>query len=251
MTNYSLKKHFSLCGCNNVKDKIRHLSSISNKIVCGFQGHMHSCWKRLSSWLDCGDSWKLSVINFVLSSLFCSYSFLTLTNWMNNVRERYPQGCPRLWTSAGSHRVGTSQSRWINPAFIRAAFSFSLADIQIKPVPKRNSSYQMTIDHVFTIVIIIGYGPFNYYMSFSVLLNLKYKLRKRIPQLKSVQYVQIICAIFHCPFFSEGSSWMDLVGEDDELFGVNDVRSRKVVEKLAPEEWKLSFPPQLNTSFVS
>lgn len=44
---------------------------------------------------------------------------------------------------------------------------------------------------------------------------------------------------------------MDLVGEDDELFGLNDIRSRKVVEKLSPEEWKLSFPPQLNTSVVS
>lgn len=44
---------------------------------------------------------------------------------------------------------------------------------------------------------------------------------------------------------------MDLVGEDDELFVVNDIRSRKVGEKLPAEEWKLSFPPQLNTSVVS
>lgn len=44
---------------------------------------------------------------------------------------------------------------------------------------------------------------------------------------------------------------MDLVGEDDELFGLNDIRSRKVVEKLSPEEWKLSFPPKPNTSVVS
>lgn len=44
---------------------------------------------------------------------------------------------------------------------------------------------------------------------------------------------------------------MELVGEDDELFGVNDIRSRKVVEKLPPEEWKLSFQPQLNTPVVS
>lgn len=44
---------------------------------------------------------------------------------------------------------------------------------------------------------------------------------------------------------------MDLVGEDDELFAMNDNRSREVVEKLPSDEWKLSFPPQLDTSVVS
>lgn len=36
---------------------------------------------------------------------------------------------------------------------------------------------------------------------------------------------------------------MDVVGEDEELFAVEDNRSSKVGEKLPPEEWKLSFPP--------
>lgn len=41
---------------------------------------------------------------------------------------------------------------------------------------------------------------------------------------------------------------MDLVGEEEEQFVVTDLRSRKAVEKLPPEERKLSVPPQLNTS---
>lgn len=41
---------------------------------------------------------------------------------------------------------------------------------------------------------------------------------------------------------------MDLVGVDDELFPVYDIRSRKMMDKLPPEECKLSFSPQLNTS---
>ncbi|CAF89777.1 unnamed protein product, partial [Tetraodon nigroviridis] len=44
------------------------------------------------------------------------------------------------------------------------------------------------------------------------------------------------------------SSWMDLVGENDELFVRSDTRSREVVEKLSPDEWKLSFSSQMNAS---
>lgn len=44
---------------------------------------------------------------------------------------------------------------------------------------------------------------------------------------------------------------MDLVGENDELFVRSDTRSREVVEKLSPDEWKLSFSSQMNASVVS
>lgn len=44
---------------------------------------------------------------------------------------------------------------------------------------------------------------------------------------------------------------MDLVCEDNELFKLNGIRSRNVVEKLPPEQWKHTFPQQPDTSVVS
>lgn len=87
----------------------------------------------------------------------------------------------------------------------------------------------MTNDLVF---VITGYRPLHCYMSLN-------------------NHSAEICIVgadnlynFPLSFFSGGSRWVDVVGEDDELFAVNDNRSRKVVEKLPPEEWKISFSPR-------
>ncbi|XP_056888976.1 PDZ domain-containing protein 2 [Takifugu flavidus] len=44
------------------------------------------------------------------------------------------------------------------------------------------------------------------------------------------------------------SSWMDLVCDDNELFKLNGIRSRNVLEKLPSEQWKHTFPQQPDTS---
>lgn len=44
---------------------------------------------------------------------------------------------------------------------------------------------------------------------------------------------------------------MDLVCEDIELFKLNGIRSRNVVEKLSTEQWIHTFPQQPDTSVVS
>lgn len=44
---------------------------------------------------------------------------------------------------------------------------------------------------------------------------------------------------------------MNLVCEDDELFVVNGIRGRNMVEKLPLEQWKHTFPQQLDTTVVS